>query len=141
MTEPACHTTPAPRAHPLRMREDGHVPPPLLCQRAVCLLRPPLEAAVRGGRGGRGEDGMLLACIQDKRSGARWRRSTPLSLHAPGAGEHSMSVIRRIPLVLAWSLVVIMTPIGLAAPASALQPSSAPSEHLHDTSTHLRGQD
>ena len=52
-----------------------------------------------------------------------------------------MSVIRRIPLVLAWSLVVSMTPIGLAAPASAMQPSSAPSGHLHDASTHLRGQD
>jgi hypothetical protein len=34
-----------------------------------------------------------------------------------------------------------MTPIGLATHASSGQPSSAPSSHLHDTSTHLRGQD
>ena len=34
-----------------------------------------------------------------------------------------------------------MTPIGLATHASAGQPSSAPSGHLHDTATHLRGQD
>ena len=52
-----------------------------------------------------------------------------------------MYAIRRIPFVLALSIVVSMTPIGLATHASAGQPSSAPSDHLHDTSTHLRGQD
>jgi len=34
-----------------------------------------------------------------------------------------------------------MTLVGLATHASAGQLSSAPSGHLHDTSTHLRGQD
>jgi len=34
-----------------------------------------------------------------------------------------------------------MTPIGLATHAPAVQPSSMPSEHLHDTSAPLRGQD
>ena len=52
-----------------------------------------------------------------------------------------MYAIRRIPFVLALSIVVSMTPIGLATHAPAGQPSSAPSGHLHDTSTHLRGQD
>jgi hypothetical protein len=52
-----------------------------------------------------------------------------------------MYAIRYIPLVLALSLVVSMTPIGLAAHAPAVQPSSTPSEHLHDTSALLRGQD
>ena len=56
-----------------------------------------LEAALRGG--GMREDGMLLTYIQNKRSGVRWRRSTPLSLHVSGAGEHIMSAIRRIPFV------------------------------------------
>ena len=45
-----------------------------------------------------------------------------------------MYVIRRIPLS-ALSIVVSKTPIGLATHASAGQ-SSAPSDHLHDTSTH-----
>ena len=52
-----------------------------------------------------------------------------------------MYAIRRIPFVLALSLVVHMTPSGLAAHAPAVQPASAPSGHLHDPSTHLRGQD
>jgi hypothetical protein len=52
-----------------------------------------------------------------------------------------MDAIRRIPLVLALSIVMSMTPIGLATHARAGQPSSAPSGHLHDTSTLLRGQD
>jgi hypothetical protein len=52
-----------------------------------------------------------------------------------------MYAIRYISLVLALSLVVSMTPIGLAAHAPAVQPSSTPSEHLHDTSVPLRGQD
>jgi hypothetical protein len=52
-----------------------------------------------------------------------------------------MYAIRYIPLVLALSLVVSMTPIGLAAHAPAMQPSSMPSEPWHDTSAPLRGQD
>jgi len=34
---------------------------------------------------------MLLAFTQDQRSGTQWRRAAPLSPHAPGAGEHSIS--------------------------------------------------
>jgi hypothetical protein len=45
-----------------------------------------------------------------------------------------MSVIRRIPLVLALSLVVSMSLFGLAASAPALQPSSSPVGSLHDPS-------
>jgi hypothetical protein len=45
-----------------------------------------------------------------------------------------MSVIRRIPFVLAVSLVVSTSLCGLAASAPALQPSSAPVESLHDPS-------
>ena len=52
-----------------------------------------------------------------------------------------MYAIRSIPLVLALSLVVSMTPIGLAAQAPAVQPSSTPSEHWHDTPAPLWGQD
>ena len=52
-----------------------------------------------------------------------------------------MYAIRRIPFVLALSIVVSMTPIGLGTHASAVQPFSALSGHLHDTSTPLRGQD
>lgn len=52
-----------------------------------------------------------------------------------------MYPIRRIPFVLALRIVVSMTPIGLATHAPAVQPFSAPSGHLHDTSTYLRGQD
>jgi hypothetical protein len=52
-----------------------------------------------------------------------------------------MYTIRYIPLVLALSLAVSMTPIGLAAHATAVQPSSTPSEHWHDTPAPLRGQD
>src|SRR5262249_27201239 len=132
-------TTLAPCVHPLRMREDWRVPPPLLCQRAACLSRPPLEAALRGG--GRGEDGMLLACIQDKRSGAQWRRPTPLSLHAPEAGEYTMSTTRHIPCLIALSLVMSMMPIGLSVSAPAGQPSRAPLGRLHSTSMHAPEQD
>jgi hypothetical protein len=52
-----------------------------------------------------------------------------------------MHSIRRIPFIVALSLIVSMTPMGLAAPAPAGQPSSAPSGHVHATSTHLRGQE
>ena len=52
-----------------------------------------------------------------------------------------MYAIRRIPFVLALSIVVSMTPIGLGTHAPAVQPFSALSGHLHDTSTPLRGQD
>ena len=52
-----------------------------------------------------------------------------------------MYVIRRIPLVLILSVVMSMTPIGLAMHAPAGQPSSAPSGHRHDTATLLREQD
>ena len=52
-----------------------------------------------------------------------------------------MYALRHIPLVLVLSIVMSMTPIGLAMRAPAGQPSSAPSGHLHDTSTLLRGQD
>jgi hypothetical protein len=52
-----------------------------------------------------------------------------------------MSAIRHIPFVLALSLVVRVTPIGLVAHASAVQPSSAPSGHLHDRCTHSPAQD
>ena len=45
-----------------------------------------------------------------------------------------MSVIRRIPLVLALSLVVSMSLFGLAASAPAAQSSSVPVESLHDPS-------
>jgi|SRR4029453_1072344 hypothetical protein len=45
-----------------------------------------------------------------------------------------MSVIRRIPLVLALSLVVSMSLFGLAASAPAVQSSSVPVESLHDPS-------
>ena len=41
------------------------------------------------------------------------------------------------PFVLALSIVVSMTPIGLATHTSAGQPSSALSGHLHDTSISL----
>jgi hypothetical protein len=52
-----------------------------------------------------------------------------------------MYAIRRIPFILVLSIVVSMTPIGLATHAPVGQPFSAPSEHLHDTSPPLRGQD
>ena len=45
-----------------------------------------------------------------------------------------MSVIRRIPFVLALSLVVSTSLFGLAASAPAVQSSSAPVESLHDPS-------
>ena len=52
-----------------------------------------------------------------------------------------MYVIRRIPLVLILSVVMSMTPIGLAMHAPAGQQSSAPSGHRHDTATLLREQE
>jgi hypothetical protein len=52
-----------------------------------------------------------------------------------------MSVIHRIPLVLALSLVVSMSLFGLAASAPAVQPSSAPLESLHDPSAPQGGRD
>jgi hypothetical protein len=52
-----------------------------------------------------------------------------------------MYAIRRIPLILALSIVMSMTPIGLVTHAPAGQLPNAPSGHLHDTSTLLRGQD
>jgi len=51
-----------------------------------------------------------------------------------------MSVIRRIPLVLAVSLVVGMILYGLPASAPAVQSSSAPVESLHDPSASHGGQ-
>src|SRR5262249_5391568 len=87
------------------------------------------------------EDGMLLASIQHKGSGARWRRSTPVSLHVPGAGEHIMSVIRRIPFVLILSLLVSTSLFGLAASAPAVRSSSAPVESLRDPSAPHGGRD
>ena len=50
-----------------------------------------------------------------------------------------MSGIRRIPFVLALSLVVSMRLFGLAARAPAVQPSSAPLESLHDPSASQGG--
>ncbi len=47
-----------------------------------------------------------------------------------------MYAIRRIPFVVALSLVVSMTPLGLAVRASAVPPSSTPSGPRHDPSTH-----
>ena len=137
MKDPACHATPAPCVHSLTMREDGQFSTPLLYQRAECLALLPGEAARRGGGGGRGEGGRLLACIQHKWSGARWRRATSLSLHATEEGEHSMYTIRRILFVVALSIVVSMTPIGLVVRAPVVQPFSAPSGHVQDTSTPL----
>ncbi len=52
-----------------------------------------------------------------------------------------MYAIHRIPFVVAVSLTVSMTPIGLAVRAPAGQPSSAPSGHVHATSMHSRGQE
>ncbi len=46
-----------------------------------------------------------------------------------------MHARRRVPFVVAWSLVVRMMLIGLATRAPAGQPSSAPLEPLHDPST------
>ena len=52
-----------------------------------------------------------------------------------------MHAICRIPLVILVSLVVSITPIGLAASAPAGQPSSVPLEPRHDPSTSHSGQD
>jgi hypothetical protein len=52
-----------------------------------------------------------------------------------------MHAIRHIPFFIAVSLIVSMTPIGLAVRAPIVQPSSAPLEPLHDTSTHPPAQD
>ena len=52
-----------------------------------------------------------------------------------------MSVIRRIPFVLAVSLVVSMLLFGLATSASAVRSSSAPVESLHDPSAPHGGRD
>ena len=51
-----------------------------------------------------------------------------------------MSAIRRILFVVSLSLVVSLTPIGLAVRAPIVQPSSAPSGHVHTTSTPPPGQ-
>src|SRR5438034_6776194 len=102
----ACQATATLRVHPLRMREDGQRRPPLRCERAACLSRPPLEGALRRDGGGRGEDGMLLACTKDQWSGAWWCRAAPRNLHATGKGEHTMHAIRHGLGVVALSLVV-----------------------------------
>ena len=52
-----------------------------------------------------------------------------------------MHAIRRISFVVTVSLVVSMTPVGLTVRARAVPPSSTSSGPLHDTSTHLHGQD
>ena len=60
MTAPACHTTLAPRVHPLKMREAWHVLPPFLCQRAAYLAR----LLSRGGTPGRWhERGWHASCL------------------------------------------------------------------------------
>jgi hypothetical protein len=52
-----------------------------------------------------------------------------------------MSAIHRVSFIVVLSLVVSMTSISLAVCAPAVQPSSTSLGPLHDTSTHLRGQD
>jgi len=52
-----------------------------------------------------------------------------------------MSAIRRVACVIAWSLVVSLTPLGLVVRAHAVQPSNASSAPLHDTSTSPPDQD
>ena len=52
-----------------------------------------------------------------------------------------MSVIRRIPFVLALSLVVSTALLGLGASAPAVQSSNAPVESLHDASALYGGRD
>jgi hypothetical protein len=52
-----------------------------------------------------------------------------------------MHARRRIPFVIAVSLIASMTLLGLGAHAPAGQPSSAPSGHLHAPSTHPPEQD
>jgi hypothetical protein len=52
-----------------------------------------------------------------------------------------MSAIRHSLFIVAFSLIVIMTPIGPVVRAPAGQSSGASSGPLHDTSTHHRGQE
>ena len=52
-----------------------------------------------------------------------------------------MHTIRHIPFVVALSIVMSMTPVGLAMSAPAGPPSSTLSRPLPDTSTHPREQD
>ena len=52
-----------------------------------------------------------------------------------------MHDIYRITFVVALSLVVSMTPIGSAVSVPSRQASSASAGPLHETSTHLGGQD
>ncbi len=52
-----------------------------------------------------------------------------------------MYAIRRVPFVVALSLVVSMTPVGRAVRALAVHPASASSALLHDASTHSPEQD
>ena len=52
-----------------------------------------------------------------------------------------MPAIRHVAFVVAWSLVVSLTPLGLVMHAHAVQPSSASSGPLHDTSTSPPAQD
>jgi hypothetical protein len=52
-----------------------------------------------------------------------------------------MSAIGRVACVVAWHLVVTMTPVGLAVRAPAIPSSSASSRPRPDYSTHHRGQD
>ena len=52
-----------------------------------------------------------------------------------------MSAIRRVSFVVAVSLIVSMTPVGLAVRAPTMLLASASPGPLHDPSTHLRGPD
>jgi hypothetical protein len=52
-----------------------------------------------------------------------------------------MSAIGRVVVVVAWHLVVSLTPVGLAVRAPIIPPSSASAEPLPDASTHRRGQE
>ncbi len=59
----------------------------------------------------------------------------PLEACRPLGKEHTIYAIRRILFVVALSLVVSMTPIGLVVRTPIGQPSSVPSGPLNNTST------
>ena len=108
--------------------------PSRFCERAACVSHPSGGGLLRPHEG-TGEGNMVLVVMQAQWSDDRGPPVAPRPLQATGKGEHPMHTLRRMPWLIALSLVVRLMPIELAVSAPAEPASRGASALRHDTAT------